>query len=377
VTRHACSLPDAATGARREWRVLRFGDATRQSVTLVTPEAEAEEAEQPATLRAAPGVLAFEYVRTMAVTALALWRLAAPEPRGLAPGARVLCLGGGGGSLPLFAAAALPNAIVDVVEIDPAVAAAMPHCGFAPAPPALSLHIADGAAFVEAAAREVAAGVRQPYDLALLDAFDGADDVPEKLAAPAFLNDLAAALHPARGAALWNMHGGLRPDAAQSALAAAAAPMIMPMLRCGGGTGGALARALEARVRGYDAGSAAGGRVAVGAEGLARALAAGGGGLNPLNPSSRATTAAFTLSVARQDNVVAVAARGLPRAARARAAALAAALRAAARDAARDAPLALPFDAAPRAVRGLAPVAGVGQAQGAREERASSGAALQ
>ena len=216
--------------------MLRFGEATRQSVALVTPDAAA-----PAGVAARATCLAFEYQKTLAAAALGLWRLAAPPPagRGLAPNARVLCIGGGGGSLPLFLAATLPDAQarrhfshanahvpmtcaaaqIDVVELDPDVISAMPHCGFVPNPPRLRVHAADGAAFVAAAAAAQGA----PYDLAVIDAFDGDDAVPPALTQPAFLRALAAALHPARGVALMNVHGGMRPDAMASALADAAA----------------------------------------------------------------------------------------------------------------------------------------------------------
>ena len=89
--------------------MLRFGDATRQTVALVTRDAAA-----PAGVTARPTALAFEYQKTLGALALGLWHLAAPpqEHGGLAPGARVLCVGGGGGSLPLFLAATLPDAQV-------------------------------------------------------------------------------------------------------------------------------------------------------------------------------------------------------------------------------------------------------------------------
>ena len=86
--------------------MLRFGDATRQSVALVTRDPAA-----PAGVTARATALAFEYQKSLGALALGLWRLAVPTERGsLAPGARVLCIGGGGGSLPLFLAATLPDA---------------------------------------------------------------------------------------------------------------------------------------------------------------------------------------------------------------------------------------------------------------------------
>ena len=199
----------------------------------------------------------------------------------------------------------------------------MPHCGFVPDPPRLRVHAADGAAFVAAAAA--------PYDLAVIDAFDGEDNVPPALTQPAFLRHLAAALHPARGAALLNVHGGMRPDATASALASAAArarSMFAP------------AAPLSARERGFDASTPQGAAAAA----AAAALGGGVGGT------------AFTLAVARQDNVICAVARAAPPHAR-----LAAALQAAAAAAGADA--AVPFDCGARAVRGLCPAAPQAQRQ--------------
>ena len=250
----------------------------------------------------------------------------------------MLCIGGGGGSLPLFLAETLPDAQVstahhiadlhmtrqcvsqvDVVELDPEVIRAMPHCGFHAAPPRLRLHAADGAAFVAAAAASGA----PPYDLAVIDAFDGNDCVPATLTQPPFLRNLAAVLHPSRGAALMNVHGGLRPDALASALAAAEAS-AQRALR--------VSAQPSVRERGFDAATPAGAAAAA----ASAALGSVGG-------------AAFTLSVSHQDNVICAAAHGVPPAA------LPSALAAAAAQAGVDADV--PFDCGARAVRGLSPAA--------------------
>ncbi len=250
VTAHACGA--------QQWRVLRFNADTRQSVALCTLLPGGGVA-------ARPEVLAMEYLKVIASQALGLWRLRSGDADADAP-PRVLCIGGGGCSLPLFLARFLPGALVDVAEIDAAVVEAAPHLGV----PAAAAALAGGGASLRVHARSAqdfladaaAAGDAWPYDLVVLDAFDGDDAVPPALLQPAFLAALSARVHPARGAVLLNTHGGqLPPLRVDEALAAA--------LRAARGLGEDPACR---RTRGYDCAAPAGRAVVAAAAALAAAL---------------------------------------------------------------------------------------------------------
>lgn len=103
VTAHpASSLPDYLhPGTPQEWRVLRFNGATRQSVARVSPPPSGPP-------RAWPHVLAFEYLKTMAAATAALSGSIWGTGAATAP-LRVLCVGVGGGSLPLFLSHHFPH----------------------------------------------------------------------------------------------------------------------------------------------------------------------------------------------------------------------------------------------------------------------------
>ncbi|MFP2930539.1 spermidine synthase [Pyxidicoccus sp. 3LG] len=95
-----------------------------------------------------------------------------PEPK------RILVVGLGGGAMPMFLRAVVPEAHIDVVDIDPdVVKAAKDWFGFRE-DERLRAHVADGRGFVEAAG--------PPYDLVFLDAY-GPDSIPEHLATVEFL----------------------------------------------------------------------------------------------------------------------------------------------------------------------------------------------
>ena len=119
-----------------------------------------------------------------------------------APG-RILVAGLGGGTLPTALAALLPDATVDVVEIDPAVVAlAKRYFGF-DATTRLRLEVADARVFVKRAlAREAR------YDAVLLDAYGG-DYIPEHLLTREFLAEVQALL-PAGGVVAANTFSASR-----------------------------------------------------------------------------------------------------------------------------------------------------------------------
>ena len=243
-----------------EWRVLRFGEAGRQSVTLVQPGAVA------GYVVADSGVLAFEYTKTIAAATLGLWRLEDPSR---VP--RILCVGGGGCSLPAFMADTLASQVV-VAEIDPVVARASAHLGFEERVGRLDVRVVSG----EAVVADASAG---EFDICILDAFDGKDAVPEPLVSQPFVDGLARALHPHHGMLVMNMHGG------GTNLAASLS----------GAMTGRWLESCRALRSGFDASTALGRRVQAAADLYA----------------ARLSGAAFTLSVESQDNIILCVARGL------------------------------------------------------------------
>ena len=150
-------------------RTLRFGRAgPRQSV--VKP--------------GDPDYLALQYTRS-AFVGLAL----VEAPR------RMLVVGVGGGTLPMFLRKHYPEAAIDAVDIDPNVIdVARKFLGFRE-DATLRAHAADGRAFIEA--------VREPYDVIFLDAFSSSE-LPAHLTTQEFLRAVRRALSP-RGVVVGNI----------------------------------------------------------------------------------------------------------------------------------------------------------------------------
>ncbi|HEY0335719.1 MAG TPA: fused MFS/spermidine synthase [Burkholderiales bacterium] len=123
-----------------------------------------------------PTFLGFAYTRA-AFVGLAL----ASEPR------RIMIVGLGGGTMPMFLHHYYPNATIDVVDIDADVVhVAKEYFGFRE-DDKLHAHIGDGRQFVES--------VREPYDLVFLDAF-GARNVPPHLTTLEFMRAVRRAVRP-------------------------------------------------------------------------------------------------------------------------------------------------------------------------------------
>jgi len=121
-----------------------------------------------------PDHLELPYAR-VALVGLALCE----EPR------RILVVGLGGGSLPMFLRKHYPAAHIDVAEIDPGVVdVAKQFFGFRE-DERTRAHVGDGRQFIE--------NVRQGYDIIFLDAF-GARDVPKHLTTQEFLLAVRRAL---------------------------------------------------------------------------------------------------------------------------------------------------------------------------------------
>ncbi len=124
-----------------------------------------------------PARLVFTYTRMM-MGSLYL----DPAPR------RILVIGLGGGSLPTALASVVPEAQIDVVEVDAAVVrVAQRFFGFKPGP-RMRVYEDDGRVFVKRALRE-----RAHYDLVMLDAFDH-EYIPEHLLTREFLQQVKGLL---------------------------------------------------------------------------------------------------------------------------------------------------------------------------------------
>jgi len=129
--------------------------------------------------RAHPQRVVFDYVKMM-LAALAV----NPAPRS------ILIVGLGGGTLVDVLERALPDADIDVAEIDPAVVrVATAYFGLRTSP-RVHIHEEDGRVYVKRALR---AGKR--YDLVMLDAFDH-EYIPEHLLTQEYLREVKGLLAP-------------------------------------------------------------------------------------------------------------------------------------------------------------------------------------
>ncbi|KAI5066270.1 hypothetical protein GOP47_0018894 [Adiantum capillus-veneris] len=244
-----------------EWRVLRFNHETRQSVAKVVV-VEGQDYEEPYLVQV-PSCLAFEYLKSMVSVGLSSINCAGLNLELVAQGKskmRCLCIGLGGGSLPLFLANKLQGCFMEVVEIDKTVISAATECmGFPKnafkvlqqSDHGLSLRNAlessfvqeglgiqrhsyakytndvshtasslwgklpdriigveaDGVAYVRNLLKDI--GLKgQHYDLAFIDAYDGKDDVPSGFwnRGGPFLTGLRDLLNPHHGTAVVNLH---------------------------------------------------------------------------------------------------------------------------------------------------------------------------
>ena len=126
-----------------------------------------------------PKRMVFNYTRMM-MASLSVQ----PAPR------RILIIGLGGGTLPSALASLLPQAVIDVVEIDPAVVrVARDYFRFEPSV-RLRVHQADGRAHVRQMLQE-----QRQFDLVMLDAFDF-NYIPRHLMTRQFLAQVKGILAP-------------------------------------------------------------------------------------------------------------------------------------------------------------------------------------
>jgi spermidine synthase len=133
---------------------------------------------QSCVILARPHQFALNYARMM--MGGTLFTGAAPK--------RVLIIGLGGGSIPTALREILPDAQIDVVEIDPAVTRVAKQFFAFRDGPKLKVHEVDGRVYVKRALRE---GVK--YDAILLDAFDH-EYIPEHLLTREFLTEVKSLL---------------------------------------------------------------------------------------------------------------------------------------------------------------------------------------
>ncbi len=121
-----------------------------------------------------PGHLELPYARTI-LAAFAICE----RPQ------RVLVVGLGGGTIPMFLRKHYPDLVIDAVELDPEVVnVAKQYFGFRE-DPRMRVYVADGRRFIEQC--------RVPYDIIFLDAF-GCDSVPYSLTTEEFLQSVRRAI---------------------------------------------------------------------------------------------------------------------------------------------------------------------------------------
>lgn len=198
-----------------EWRVLRFNSITRQSVTRVrvfpNESTKATQSQRPwldpnQIATAYPECLAQEYLKSMVSVVASLMGVLGLFPL-QSRKVRVLCIGLGGGSLPMFLLHHFPTMTVDAVEIDPVVIEACDFMGLRfDEYPGLRVFKEDALHFLRRCISPDNNGQQSSYDLVCIDAFDGEDNVPDCLFSDEVSQMLASVLDQKRGAIIINSH---------------------------------------------------------------------------------------------------------------------------------------------------------------------------
>ncbi|VVB05218.1 unnamed protein product [Arabis nemorensis] len=212
-----------------QWRSLRFNDDTRQSTVKVMAACR-ELQPGPVFYMQQPHCLAVPYLKSMASVGLTSLAASKYDMRSVAIGKkqmRILCIGHGGGSLPLFLAHHILGAIVDIVEIDPLVISeSVRAMGF----PAFSVMTANGKRAVPTpdiidqvmwrgiherlflyesdAEQFILRNRNNIYDIIFMDAYNGADIFPHSLwdSNSMFMKALSETLHHEHGTLVVNLH---------------------------------------------------------------------------------------------------------------------------------------------------------------------------
>ncbi|KAL2486794.1 S-adenosyl-L-methionine-dependent methyltransferase superfamily protein [Abeliophyllum distichum] len=211
-----------------QWRTLHFNEDTRQS-TVKVMTAYREEEPSAVCFMQQPHCLAVPYVKSMISAGLTTISSRDFDLKNAVLGKRkmnVLCIGHGGGSIPLFLATKIQGAVVDIVEIDPTViSASIKAMGF----PSFSITTPSGKRatpkpgltdeilwkgiherllLYESDAEKFILESTNLYDIVFIDAYDGEDIFPHKLWDPhsPFLKALGSRLHPDHGTVIVNLH---------------------------------------------------------------------------------------------------------------------------------------------------------------------------
>ena len=219
---------------KQEWRVLRFNSHARQSVSRVSVNFDDDAATSTSddattirkseTVRVHPHCIAQEYLKSCASVLSALFALQRLYKSNLeCSPLRVLCIGIGGGTLPLFLNHHFPTMHIDAVEIDAVVVeAATQAMGLPLDLPNLNIVTQDAVEFlkqrVEKMKREEEEeeenvddfnsfkSVLLKYDVVYIDAFNGENSIPTAVCSEEFAENVAAVVHPVHGMVLMNFH---------------------------------------------------------------------------------------------------------------------------------------------------------------------------
>ncbi|KAK4786907.1 hypothetical protein SAY86_010740 [Trapa natans] len=213
-----------------QWRVLKFNDDTRQSAVKIMAACKESDPHSMFFMQQ-PHCLATPYLKSMVSVGLATIAASDYDLTNAMHGKKsmnILCIGHGGGSLPLFLASKIQGAKVHIVEIDPLViSASIQAMGF----PAFSLMAPSGGRansgpdtfdnvlwkglheriFLYKSDAEdfiLRNSTKELYDMVFIDAYDGDDIFPHKLwdAQSPFLQELSSRIHPRHGTVVVNLH---------------------------------------------------------------------------------------------------------------------------------------------------------------------------
>ncbi|CAA0817464.1 S-adenosyl-L-methionine-dependent methyltransferases superfamily protein [Striga hermonthica] len=213
-----------------EWRTLHFNENTLQSAVKVMSAYRENDPDSFCIIQQAH-CLAIPYVKSMVSAGLTTISLCNSDLMKNAVEAKqnmkILCIGHGGGSIPLYLASKIRGAVVHIVEIDPIVISASTQAmGF----PALSIMNQYGkralpkSSLIENlmwrgtherlhlfnldAEKFILDDNSNVYDLVFIDAYDGEDIFPRKLWDPhsPFIQNLKNRIHPRHGTVVVNLH---------------------------------------------------------------------------------------------------------------------------------------------------------------------------
>ncbi|XP_047317564.1 uncharacterized protein LOC124921010 [Impatiens glandulifera] len=218
-----------------QWRNLHFNDDTRQSTAKIMAAYRESDPGSVFIMQQA-NCLPVPYVKSMVSAGMAAIASARDyDLKSAVLGTKVmniLCIGHGGGSLPLFLASKIQGAIVHIVEIDPIViSASIRGMGFPsfsvvspsgdhlqpkpnPLDELLWKGIHERLFLFESDAEKFVVETTNIYDMVFIDAYDGDDIFPSMLWDPnaPFLRALERQLHPEHGTVVVNLHSDLELD---------------------------------------------------------------------------------------------------------------------------------------------------------------------